>query len=316
VNSVASGLVDEGLNGLEIARVISTELRTLTARASQLCMNEMKVEGKGEPPADWCILVLGSGGRGESLLVADQDNALIHTGTESDDSWFAEFGDKLADLLNKAGVPYCQGKVMVSSEPWRGTIKQWSKRLDDWMRRSRPDDLLNIDIFFDLAPVAGNFELARKLHLDATHVASTSRTFLALMAQSVRSYAPRFSMFGRLPLQEGRINLKRDGLLPLVGLARTLALRVGSTSRATPERLRDVIAANRIAEGDAERLIELYINLLTVILNQQLEDKRAGIQASSNVAVKKLPRRQYAELMRGLKHLDTMVGEAQSLVSG
>lgn len=315
VTSVAARLASEGLAGVEVARVISTELQALTARVAQLSIERMQALGKGSPPAPWCVLVLGSGGRGESLLSADQDNALIHSGTAEDDTWFAVFGEIMADILDAAGVPRCQGDVMVSSAQWRGSLQDWQRRIEDWLQRARPQDLLNVDIFFDLRPVAGNLDFARQLQKTAIATASTTRAFIGLMAQSVQAVAPRFSLFGRLKVDAGRINLKRDGTLPLVSFARTLALRVGSTSRATPERLRDAVAAGRLADGDATRLIELHNRLLTHVLAQQLRDLEEGVPTGSSVEIKHLSRKQYADLIRGLKHLETMVREVLSLVA-
>ena len=316
VRPVASQLLAEDLDGSEIARVVSAELQGLTGRAVKLSMDAMKDAGHGEPPADWCVIVLGSGGRGESLLGADQDNALIHAGNEEDDAWFAEFGRHLADTLDAAGLPRCKGGVMVSNPPWRGTIAQWRKRIDDWLRRASPDDILNVDIFFDLISVAGNTELARQVHKDAVQVASKSPPFLGLLAQATRSVAPRFSLLGNLSINDGRLDLKRDGLLPLVSLARTLALRIGSRSRATPERLRDVIAAGRLGEKDGERLIQLHVLILTLILGQQLDDIEQGIPTSNSVVLKDLSRDVQQELKQGLRRLDTVVNEIQSLISG
>jgi len=311
VTSVASRLLAEDLDGADIARIISAELQGLTSRAAQLCMEAMD----SPAPAPWCVLVLGSGGRGESLLGADQDNALIHTGTAADDPWFADFGARLADLLDLAGVPRCKGDVMVSSSKWRGSEQDWKQRVTDWLRRANPADILNVDIFFDLVPVAGEAGLARRLHDDAVRSASRAPAFLGLLAQSVRAIAPRMGMFRNLRVENGRVNLKRDGLLSLVCLARTLALRAGSRSRGTPERLRDVVAAGRLAQGDADRLIALHALLLTLILRQQLQDIEDGVPISSSVAVKQLSRPQLAQLKSGLHHLDTIVHEAQSLIA-
>ena len=316
VTSVAAELVSEGLGGIDVAQVISSELQNLTCRTANLCRQRMQAEGRGTPPADWCVLVLGSGGRGESLLSADQDNALIHTGTEGDDPWFAEFGQMMADLLDMVGVARCKGEVMASSPQWRGNVSDWNHRVDTWLRRAHPKDLLNVDIFYDLVPVAGNMELARRLRTDAIKVASTSPVFLGLMAQSVQALSPRFSLFGRLTIEAGRINLKRDGLLPLVSFARALALRTGSEARSTPDRLRDAVAANRLSDGDAEQLIELHKTLLTHVLHQQLRDIDAGVSVSNTVEVKELSRQQYSRLIHGLRYLNTMISETQGLISG
>jgi len=316
VKPVAFQLLSEDLDGTDIARVISSELQGLTSRAVKLSMDMMKADGLGEPPADWCVVVLGSGGRGESLLGADQDNALIHAGNEQDDAWFARFGQHLADTLDAAGLPLCKGGVMVSNPPWRGNVTQWRRRIGEWLQRANPNDILNVDIFFDLVSVAGNTELARQAHTDAVQAASKSPAFLGLLAQATRSVAPRFSLLGNLTLDDGRLNLKRDGLLPLVSLARTLALKVGSRSRATPERLRDAVASGRLGEKDAERLIQLHVLILTLVLKQQLDDIEQGIPIGNSVVLKDLGRDLQQQLKQGLRRLDMVVNEVQSLISG
>jgi len=312
---VVSQLVDEELNGFQIAQVISTELQALVHRATQLAVERMKSEGRGDAPARWSVLVLGSGGRTESLLGTDQDNALIHDGSSQDDEWFAQFGVYVNELLDTAGLPLCKGGVMISNAKWRGNIEEWNVRVSNWIQRANPEDLLNVDIFFDLVAVAGKRSYARELHKEAVTLASRSHAFMNLLAQSVRSVAPQFKLFGRIALEEGRIDLKRNGLLPLVSFARTVALRIGSTARTTPQRLRDVVETGRLSEGDAERLIALQKNLLGLIVKQQLADSNAGIPMGSKVDVRSLSKQEYNRLKHELHHLDTMVNEIQTFTT-
>jgi DNA polymerase-3 subunit epsilon/CBS domain-containing protein len=315
VTGVAGQLLAEELDGVEIAQVISTELQALTEHAAELAITQMHEEGMGEPPADWCVLVLGSGGRGESLLSADQDNALIHTGSKEDDAWFANFGQRLAEILDSSGLPLCQGGVMISNAQWRGTLDDWNERITNWINRSRPEDLLNVDIFFDMLPVAGNRSLAQQLHREAVALASRSHAFINLLAQSVQAVAPQFGMLGRLAIVDGRIDLKRNGLLPLVSFARTLALRIGSDARTTAQRLKNAIATGRLSEADAQRLIELQKTLLTLILRQQLEDSEQGVPVGSKVDTSLLDKREHNHLRHELHHLNTMVGEINSFIT-
>src|SRR5690606_3541406 len=84
---VAAQLLAERMTAGEIAEVVSSVIRGLTARAAELAAAELAEAGR-PPPAPWALLVLGSAGRGESLLSADQDNALVHAGRGSDDPWF------------------------------------------------------------------------------------------------------------------------------------------------------------------------------------------------------------------------------------
>ncbi len=314
VPEVAQRLLAENLNGVEIARVVSNELCSMTARAAQITMRRLDAAGRGPARAPWCLLVLGSGGRSESLLSADQDNALIHAGTADDDAWFAELGAGIAELLDEAGLPRCQGGVMAANSEWRGTTDQWRARVDHWLQRARPEDLMNIDIFFDLVPVAGEYQLARSLHADAVEAASRTPTFIALLAEWVGASSPGIGPFGRLRTDAGRIDLKWRGLIPIVNIARTLALRAGSTARSTPDRLRDAVAAGRLAETDAFSLIEIHSDLLTMILRQQIVDLDAGVRPSGKVQTSQLGKEETRRLRRHLKRLDGILRVLRSAV--
>ena len=315
VADVAAGLVSEGSGGRDVARVVSAELRALIARAGELAAARMQSEGFGAAPAAWCLLVLGSGGRGESLLVADQDNALIHQGSSGDDAWFAPLGEHVAELLDTAGVPRCKGGVMAANQQWRGSDAQWRERVDTWLRRARPEDLLNVDIFFDLEPVGGDTRLGRTLHREAVAAAQRSAPFIGLLAASVQSLAPRFGWLRRLPSQDGRIDLKRDGLLPLVSLARVLALCIGSTARNTPDRLDEAAEAGRLPAGDARALVELHGHLLDAVLAQQLADLAQGIPPGSRVVERAIERDRHDRILDGLRRLAQVLQELRGAVA-
>jgi DNA polymerase-3 subunit epsilon/CBS domain-containing protein len=316
VPDAASRLVAEGLGGVDVARVVSNEVRGLTARAAEIALARLEAEGRGTAPAPWCLLVLGSGGRGESLLGADQDNALIHSGTEDDDPWFADFGARIATLLDEAGLPRCNGGVMAANREWRGSVEEWRERVDAWLRRARHEDLMHVDIFFDLAPVTGEATLARALHTAAVRAASHTPPFTNLLAEWVSTLRPPLGLFGMLKTVEGRIDLKRGGLLPLVGIARALALRAGSSARSTPDRLRDAAAAGRLVESDAATLIEMHADFLDIVLRQQLWDLEDGVRPSSRVVLKRLGKEGARRLRAHLGRLDEILGGLGGAISG
>ena len=314
VSDVAAGLAAEGLAGDVVARVVSNEIRALTARAASIAAEQIDGEGYGPAPAPWCVLVLGSGGRGESLLSADQDNALVHAGSE-DAAWFQAFGSRMADLLDEAGVRRCQGGIMASNPEWRGTMAVWRERVSRWLRRSNSEDLLHVDIFYDLLPVAGDTELGRALHAEVIDAAERAPTFLALLAESVAAMSPPIGPFGRLRTRDGRIDLKIGGLLPLVGIARTLALRVGSRARSTPERIQDASAAGRVSSPDAATLVRIHRSLLTMTLEQQIEDLAAGVPPGGRIDARMLSRSARRALVRDLRVLDDTLGLLRSSIA-
>ena len=311
----ARKLVAEGVGGVEVARVVSDELRELTGRAAQLAAARLRKE-RGEAPAAWCFLVLGSGGRGESLLVADQDNALIHAGNSSDDGWYAALGELVAEMLHAAGVPRCTGGVMAANPEWRGSAAEWGARIEGWLRRASRQDLLSVDIFFDLRAVAGDARLGTSLQRDAVAAAKRTPTFIALLAESVSAMAAPLGLFGRLRTENGRVDLKRNGLLPVVSIARTLALRVGSAATSTPDRLRDAAAAGRLAPTDAELMIEIHANLIDLVLQQQLMDLEAGVRPSSRVATQPLGRARIRQLASQLRRLEEIQQSLRAAASG
>lgn len=55
-----------------ISQLISDHNASLYRQAIDLSLDDMRAQGWGEPPADYCILLLGSAARYESLLGPDQ----------------------------------------------------------------------------------------------------------------------------------------------------------------------------------------------------------------------------------------------------
>ena len=111
--------------------MISREIGAATRRAAELAERALAAEGK-TAPCSFAVLVLGSAGRGESLLALDQDNAILFAEGEPggpEDRYFAELGARVADTLDQMGVPYCRGGVMAREPAWRGSVGTWRRRI-------------------------------------------------------------------------------------------------------------------------------------------------------------------------------------------
>ena len=129
--------------------------------------------------------------------------------------------------------------------------------------------------------------------------------------------SPPIGLFGgTLRAVDGRVDLKIGGLLPLVGIARTLSLRVGSGARSTPERIQDASAAGRVSSSDAETLVRIHRSLLSMILAQQLEDLSAGVSPSGRIEVGRLSRSDRRSLVRDLHVLDDTLEVLRSSIAG
>jgi CBS domain-containing protein len=308
----ATGLVAEGVSGRIIAAVISRELVALTRRAGILAESRMVVDGHGGPPSHYALCVLGSAGRGESLLAMDQDNAIVFADGEPGeavDRWFAQFGSIVADILHDVGVPYCQGGVMGKNPAWRGSMATWRARIADWITRSNPADLLSVDVFFDLVGVYGDATMANEIWRTAFDVARGKAAFAKLLAEAAGEVQSVLTIWGGFRSENGRIDLKRAGLFGIVTAARVLAICHHLLERSTPARLAAVAGLDRGGRSDLDALARAQALFLDLILMQQLADMRAGLPPSNKVAVRRLSREQrdhLREALHAVRHLDTL----------
>jgi DNA polymerase-3 subunit epsilon/CBS domain-containing protein len=280
---VAKSLVAEEVDVRDVAAVISRELCALTRQACILAEREMQTP----PPCPYAMLVLGSGGRGESLLAMDQDNAIVFAEGEPggpEDQWFAELGNKVADMLDAAGVPYCQGKVMASNPDWRLSLAGWQEMLKTWIRRQTPEDILKCDIFFDAVGVHGDIKLANAILDYAFKKGRKSKLFMKLMAINACKNSPPLGLFGRFKLDHGRMDLKMGGIMPLFSTARVLAIKHRIRARSTSARFAALSAQLGKMQTTLENLGEAHRIIFHAILEQQLLDLEAGIPLSNRVA--------------------------------
>ncbi|MBT8433807.1 MAG: CBS domain-containing protein [Gammaproteobacteria bacterium] len=280
---VAKSLVAEEVDVRDVAAVISRELCALTRQACILAEREMQTP----PPCPYAMLVLGSGGRGESLLAMDQDNAIVFAEGEPggpEDQWFAELGNKVADMLDAAGVPYCQGKIMASNPDWRLSLAGWKEMVKTWIQRQTPEDILKCDIFFDAVGVHGDIKLANATLDYGFKKGRKSKQFLKLMSINACKNSPPLGMFGRFKLDNGRMDLKMGGIMPLFSTARVLAIKHGIRARSTPARFGALSAELGKMQTTLENLREAHRIIFQTILEQQLLDLEAGIPLSNRVA--------------------------------
>jgi signal-transduction protein with cAMP-binding, CBS, and nucleotidyltransferase domain len=301
--ALARGLRDDGASATAIAAVVAGALRDATGRASALTEQTLIADGWGGPPAPFCVLVLGSAGRGESLLAFDQDNALIYQGSTGLDAWFAEFGRRLNDLLDRSGLPLCRGEVMARNPFWRRSLADWEREVRSWVFNPEMQTLLDVDIFFDMVPVHGERGLADHLRAHAFELAGQSGFFLQLLTQSMAKLDSPIGAFGRLNTQDGALDGKKYGLFPLVTTARARAIQAGIRVAGTADRFRALADAGKLHEEDLASLLAAHEEVLGAVLTQQLADLADGRPATTRIVPASLPRTGQRRLLRALQRV-------------
>lgn len=310
---LAADLLSDRTDPLDIAAVISEEMRLMTGRAAELAEAAVAADGLGAPPAPYCVLTLGSAGRGESLLAGDQDNALVHAGTGADDPWYAALGAHMCRILDAAGLPRCRGGVMASETRWRHTLKGWHQAIGGWIAEGDPQHLLSVDIFFDFQPVWGDRSLAEELRRAALEMAAGASPFLSALAAQVADFRPPLGLFGSLRTQvngdghnTGRVDLKLGGLFPLVAGARTLAIRRQIACTGTQARFVALAEAGHLNARDLDSVRSSHAFIVELLLRQQIADIEDGTPAGNGVEVRRLTPQQRGRLKHRLRRLDTI----------
>ncbi|WP_162916645.1 DUF294 nucleotidyltransferase-like domain-containing protein [Dongia deserti] len=291
-------LVQEEVDARDIAGIISGEVRGLTARAAAIAEREVSTASPSPPALRFAVMVLGSGGRGESLLALDQDNAIVFEAADQlvAEAWLLKFGQRMNAVLDEIGVPFCKGGVMAGNAAWCKSAGQWRQQVSHWLTRSGPQNILNADIFFDAMPVYGEQGLAVDLRADAIEAASGSTAFLHLMSLNAAQAQMPISWLGRFKVDDdGRMDLKRHGIMPIFSAARVLALRHGLPHRATASRLDALRGRPNVTEDCVDGLLEAHQILLRQILLQQLADIEQGVPLSNRVDPRTLS---YSERVR------------------
>jgi len=195
------------------------------------------------------------------------------------------------------------------------SLSDWRTTIEGWVRRQRPEDLLNVDIFFDAAVVHGEEALGDEVIAHAFALAGRARDFQVQIAELARRWQPPFTLFGNFRTDtEGRVDLKIGGLLPIFTAARALAIKHDLRARGTPGRLRAFAARTGAADEDIERLIEAHGIVLRALLGQQLVDIELGVAPSARVDLKRLAAPERAALKAAVQDVriaTALVGEGR-----
>ena len=268
IAALAEALFRGGLGAIQISQIVSSLNDTLVNRLVALVTAKL-----GPPTMPYAWIVFGSEGRLEQTLLTDQDNALIYAEeSEAARAYFTAMAKQVVDGLIRAGFPRCAGGFMATH--WCKPLADWQELFRQWTRVPKPDALLDATIFFDLRQVAG--ELSIRSLEEIIAAAKSQRLFLAYMARGAMDFRPPLGFFNRLRSERGKIDLKRGGIAPIVGLARVASLAAGSIERSTLERLR--VAADSalfLSREDAIALSEIFPFLFNLRLEHQVKSAAA-----------------------------------------
>ena len=272
-------LTASGLPAHEVGRIITGVADALTLRLLELA--EIRL---GPPPVPYLWLVCGSQGRHEQTGVSDQDNCLfLDDGYRAKEhgGYFEKLSSFVSDGLNACGYYYCPGEMMATNPRWRQPVSVWRDYFAGWIREPDPMAQMLASVMFDLRPIAGEVSLFAGLQAETLKRAQSSSIFRAHMTANSLKHTPPLGLFrGFALIKKGEhkdtLDLKLNGVVPIVDLARLYALEAAIEKVNTRERLMLAREAGKISESGFRDLIDAYDLIADTRLHHQAEQIRNG----------------------------------------
>jgi len=316
IPDVVAGLVDAGVDPVDVGRVVSIAIDTITQTLIRLVVDDL-----GEAPTAWAWLALGSAARREQALRTDQDHAIAYddTGVADDaaevERYFADVGSRVTAGLAAAGIPRCEGGVMAENIALRRSLRGWRAALDAWMAAPGVEGSQNTSIVFDYRRVAGALDAEGVLD-DLIADAKDRPLFTRHLAHRALDLRPPTGFFRHFVVEAkgehaGRLDLKHRGIIIIGNLARVYAVRGAIREKSTLERLRCAAASGEIDAAQAESLAEAFRLFWRLRLEHQAAQVRRAEPADDFIDPASLT----AVTRGGLRAAFRSVSDAQRLLA-
>ncbi|MEM0923616.1 MAG: DUF294 nucleotidyltransferase-like domain-containing protein, partial [Pseudomonadota bacterium] len=240
-------------------------------------------EALGKAPVPFLWLACGSQGRQEQTGVSDQDNCLFldDAASEDDLAYFAKLAKFVSDGLNRAGYFYCPGDMMATNPRWCQTVSVWRGYFRRWVDKPDPEAQMLASVMFDLRPIAGDKSLYAALQQETLHYAEENSIFVAHMVANSLKHAPPLSLFRQVSTirsgaHKDTVDLKMNGVVPVVDLGRIYALQGKLTAVNTRARLIEAAETGVISQSGGRDLLHAYDVIASARLTHQAACIRNG----------------------------------------
>lgn len=279
VPELLSHLIEAGATSQNAGHIVTTLSDAATVRLLQLAEEKF-----GPPPVPYVWMAGGSQGRQEQTAISDQDNCLILDDAYVDathGAYFKALAEFVCDGLNDVGYVFCPGDMMAKTTEWRQPAKVWQNYFNKWIEQPEPKALMLCSVWFDLRPIHGTKSLFDDLHRIIVSRAKDNRIFQAYLVGNAMTHHVPLGFFKNFVMIRGgehdsTLDLKHNGVVPIVDLARIHALANGVDEVNTFDRLRAVKAFPSISTQGASDLLDAFEFISITRLKHQVRQIRQG----------------------------------------
>ena len=286
-----SALVTRGMHFYDLSNLLTEIYDYMVVKVIELEREKFESE-KGKLP-DFAWIHMGSSARKEQVMATDQDNAIIH---EGDGGELLLFAERVNTALDYVGIPKCKGGYMAMN--WCKSVEEWKNVFSEWFDRLTPENIRLLSVFLDLRVIYGNEKLYRELieHIKLEHTPQSLR----YLANDATITEPPLGLFGLR--MKSKIDLKMNGIYPIVNGTRVLALENGFLEITnTRERLEKLRSSGIMDAELAESLKETYEFLQDLRLKMQAKEIVEGKKADNIIKVSEMDRLDAFVLKEGFK---------------
>lgn len=238
-----------------------------------------------------CLFVMGSEGRGEQLLKTDQDNGLILRDGYTPPADLREICQRFSDALTSFGYPECAGHIMVNNPDWRAPLAEFARRTREWLILPDADGLMKLAIFMDAHAVCGDAGLLEQVRDGIMALAPDNDALLGRFASAITMFGNGQGWWNRLFARSDsaqHLDLKREGIFPLVHGVRSLALAEQIQATSTTARIDALVGAGALSAEMGTELVECLHFFMELKLKAGLQEIDTGRPVSGHVDLGKL----------------------------
>ncbi len=255
--------------------------RKMSQRIMELTAAAMKADGWKQPEAGFSWLTMGSGGRDELLIRSAVYHALVYEDPKAEEAvqtrrYYLEFARRAGDSIRQCGFQESDQGILAYRKEWCLPLSEMKAKFRTFVESPVENLVYAARDAFDFRPVIFRCSLARDLRRFIEARIRENPAFMRHMASiSLVHQPPRTIFQGYVVddqgIQREELAIKAHALLPLVDVARVLAMEGGKLNptstcdrlRAAALRLRpsDPVAADKLDEAAEAFLVAQYVRV-------------------------------------------------------
>ncbi|MGW0175345.1 putative nucleotidyltransferase substrate binding domain-containing protein [Rhodococcus sp. NPDC003322] len=252
----------------DVSAILSVVVGTAVARAVELT--------DSESPSSAAWLVLGSVARREAMPSSDVDSATVWREGSTTSRDAIDRASRVHTLLDRCSLRADDKGALASRPRFARSRDQWYAAIDGWLADPWSDQaLVMLAMLVDSRVLHGDPDLDLSRHTAAA-LRSRPDALALLLREAVEEKAALTSRRWSLTRRVESVDVKAQGLAPIVNIARWAGTAAGLDAEATPVRLRAGVAAGLLPEDDGRVLGEAFDALTQIRLRHQCDRIERG----------------------------------------